>query len=175
MGLYEWVLWRFAPLHDDPVPGQVAQAAWCGTIDPRMLRFFELTRPDWTGPVRGPLWCAMTWLRPAIAAGDDYPLEIDDALQYLTRLAMHVLPEPARFERWLRAVLLRLAALFPAVPNDPFDDLFGEEVRRRRGPPIARDALDPDVTYDLGSGAPWSAALLAQADPSANPYLASRP
>lgn len=171
VGLYEWVMWRFAPLHDDPAPMQLAEAAWCATVDSRYIDFFELSRHEWIGPVFGPLWCAITWLRPAVAVGDDYPGEIGDALQYLSRLAFHVLPEPVRFERWLHATLTRLTVLFPFVPDDPFDDLFNEDVRRRRGPLISRDVLDSSTPYDPVKGIEWSNALLAQADPDANPFL----
>lgn len=175
VGLYEWVMWRFADLHDDPAPMQVAEAAWLSTIDPRFIDFFELTREDWRGPIRGPLWCAITWLRPAVAEGDDKPEEIDDALQYLTRLALHVLPDPAQLESWLRTVLPRLEALYPYARDDPFQDLFAEEVARRRGPLVGRDVLDPRIAYTPAMAADWSVALQKQADPSRNPFLAVAP
>jgi hypothetical protein len=171
VGLYEWIMWRFDAFVDDPVPRQVLEAAWCATVDPSRIALFELARREWLGPVRGPLWCAVTWLRPAVASGDDFPFEIEDALQYLTRLAVHVCPWRDPFEQWLRDVLTRLTALFPFVPDDPFDDLFSEETARRRGTLIARSVLDTTHAYDIGEGARWSAALLRQANAASNPFL----
>jgi len=136
--------------------------------------FFELTREEWFGPVHGPLWCAITWLRPAVAEGDYRLAEVADALQYLTRLALHVLPEPARFESWLRVVLARLAKLFPVQPEDPFADLFDVDLGKRRRELIARDVLDPALPYTPDMGRTWTEALLAGADPASNPFLARK-
>ena len=77
--------------------------------------WFELDRDEWTGPIRGPLWCAVTWLQPALTRGDEEPEQIADALDYLTRLGLHVVPQPERLAAWLRAVLPRLATHSP--PN----------------------------------------------------------
>jgi hypothetical protein len=174
VGLYEWLVWRFAEVCDDPAPVQIIEAAWCGTVDPRFLTFFELDRNAWLGPIRGPLWCAITWLRPAITDGDEQPDEIDDALQYLTRLSLHVLPNPGPFVRWLRGVLERFARLFPRVPDDPFDDIFSQEPGRRRGTLIGRGALDLAMPYPIEMGEPWAMALLASIDAQRNPYVARR-
>lgn len=173
VGLYEWVVWRFEGLHDDPAPYEVLEAAWHGTMDPRNLAFFELSRGDWIGPVRGPLWCAITWLRPALAVGDHQPGEVADALQYLTRLAAHVLPNAAPFQAWLDSTLTRFKQLFPQLPDDPFDDLFDRHIGRRRGPPISRDALDPAHPYTEQAAAEWAQGMRAalQIRPTM-PYIA---
>src|SRR3954452_3183060 len=62
VGVYEWIVWRFDGLHQRTEPAEILEAAWCGTVDPRYLKFFELTREEWVGPVEGPLWCAFTYL-----------------------------------------------------------------------------------------------------------------
>jgi len=49
VGLYEWIIWRFEGMHTRPEPMEILQATWCATIDPRYLRYFELTRPEWLG------------------------------------------------------------------------------------------------------------------------------
>lgn len=108
------------------------------------MDYLELDRRGWLGPVRGPLWCATTWLLPMVFFSDEEPEEWRSGLDYLIRLARHVLPFPAPFERWLNASLIRLAGLYPAPPEDLFEDLFGEHEEERRGPPVPREALDPD-------------------------------
>jgi hypothetical protein len=173
VGLYEWVRWRFDGLHADPVPAQIAEAAWCATVDPRYMTWFELDRAAWSGPVGGPLWCAATWLHPALTQGDERPQEIADGLDYLTRLAQHVVPQPERLDAWLKAVLPRLAALFPATAPELFEDLFERRTGERRGPLIGPQALDPTTPYDAGAGRASVATLLARAHPGDNPFLAS--
>ena len=134
VALYEWVVWRLAEVCDDLAPVQIIEAVWCGTVDPRYPAFFELDREDWLGPIRGICRCAITWLRPLVADGDDQPDQIDDAPQYLTRLALHVLPGTRCLRTVAAGVLERLARLFPYEPPDPFDDIF----RKSRGRRAAR-------------------------------------
>lgn len=173
VGLYEWVRWRMDGLHADPVPAQVAQAAWCATVDPRYMTWFELDRNAWSGPVGGPLWCAITWLRPALMEGDEAPEEIADGLDYLVRLAHHVLPQPERLDAWLKVVLARLATLFPAEAPELFEDLFEHRIGERRGALIGPQALDPTMPYDPAAGRYAVAALLARARDSSNPFLST--
>lgn len=175
IALYEWVVWRFDGLHDDPAPRQFLQAAWCASVDPRTIRFFELERNAWIGPVRGPLWCAITWLRAALADGDAKPVEVIDGLQYLTRLALHVVPEPARLQDWLDAVLPRLRCHHPYRPDDPFADLLGRRIGEHRGTLVGREVFDPCMPYDADAGARWMAAWLSAARTAANPFLATNP
>ena len=83
VALYEWTLARFSLVSADPLPSQVAEAAWCATIDARYLKYVELERRKWLGPVRGPLWCAVTWLLPMMSFGDDRPEEVESGLSFL--------------------------------------------------------------------------------------------
>lgn len=92
MALTEWIVWRFDGLHGRTQPAAFLEAAWCATADPRYMRFFEAPRADWMGPVEGPLWCAMTRLRHALAKGVGFPRDLDDGLSYLARLAAYVQP-----------------------------------------------------------------------------------
>jgi hypothetical protein len=173
VGLYEWVRWRFEGLHADPRPGLVAEAAWCATLDPRYMVWFELDRDEWTGPIRGPLWCAVTWLQPALTRGDEEPEQIADALDYLTRLGLHVVPEPERLAAWLRAVLPRLATHFPAEPEEPFEDPFEEHTGERRGALVGPQALDPSIPYDSHAARTAFVDLLAMVRRANNPFIAT--
>src|SRR5262245_61289057 len=47
VGQYEWIVWRFEDLHQRAEVTQILEAAWCGTVDPRYLAFFELSREQW--------------------------------------------------------------------------------------------------------------------------------
>jgi len=172
IALYEWVMWRFDGLHDDPAPRQFLQAAWCASVDPRTIRFFELERNAWIGPVRGPLWCAITWLRAALADGDAKPAETIDGLQYLTRLALHTVPQPALLQQWLAAVLPRLLRHHPHRPDDLFADLLGRRIGAHRGTLVGRDVFDPGLSYDLPGADHWIEELLYQSRATSNPYLA---
>ncbi len=171
IGMYEWALGRFRSLSDDPAPFQIAEAAWCGNVDRRYMEFWEFDRRQWIGPVRGPLWCAMTWLIPAVLAGEDDPEELESGVSYLYRLAMHVLPTQQPFLDWLEPTLTRLSALFPAGPEDPFEDLFKEREEERRGPFVPREALDQNFPFELSMTHTLVDQFLRNADYRTNPFL----
>lgn len=147
IGMYEWIVWRFQSLSEDATPFQVAEAAWCANIDQRYMEYSEFDREDWLGPVRGPLWCAMTWLIPMVLLSDDNSDELESGLLYLPTLAMHVMPRPAVFQKWLDTSVERLVALYPAPSEDPFQDLFGENKEERCGPFVPSEALDPEFPF----------------------------
>jgi hypothetical protein len=111
------------------------------------MEYIELDRQDWRGPIRGPIWCAATWLLPAIYFSDDQPEEWESGAIYLSRLAQHVLPDPSVFERWLGVTVERLVSFYSLPPPDRFDDLFGEHEEERRGPLVAREATEPTFPY----------------------------
>lgn len=171
IALFEWTVWRFEGLHEDPVPQQFLVAAWCASADPRWMPFFELERDAWLGPVRGPLWCGITWLRAAVCDGDRKPYEVVDGLQYLHRLAMHVAPRPEHLVRWLGATLPRLQARHPHVPDDPFTDLLGRRLGDHRGPVVVRDEFDPFLSEDALPGPGWLSDLVRTARQAGNPFV----
>lgn len=173
MGLYEWIVWRFEGLHERAEPLQIAQTGWCATVDPRYMLFFELVREEWRGPVEGPLWCAATWLQPAMSQGHLFPRGVYDALSFLTRLGLHVLPNIYRFQAWLQVVLDRLVQMYPLTPDNLFEDLFDRRVSQRLGPLIGRNVLDPDKEPDVQEGVNFLAQTLRIARDTRNPFLAS--
>jgi hypothetical protein len=104
---------------------------------------------------------------------DDDPEEWRPAMLYLPPLAMHVLPEPERFEAWMFACAERLVNLYPAPADDPFDDLFGERCHERRGPLVAREALDPQYNYRPETAERLIDDFLRSVDFVNNPFLNS--
>jgi hypothetical protein len=171
VALYEWILGRFDGYIDSPEPFQVAEALWCAVADHRYALYWEYPREEWMGPVRGPLWCGMTWLFPAVLSVDDAAAQCHDGLVYLTRLALHVLPRREAFERWLQACVDRLSTHHRATPDDPFDDLFNRRFEQRRGLPVARETFDLDRAYDTLEASAFMSRFLAQAQASGNPLL----
>lgn len=173
VALTEWIVWRFDGLHDSTQPTAFLEAAWCATADPRYLRFFELTRADWLGPVKGPLWCAITHLRHAIAVGVDFPRDLYDGLSYLARLATYVQPTPGPLQAWLPPVVERLEATFPVTPEDPLADLFSRNPSSRMGPCVARELFDPAEPLRDGAGKRFLQDALDTARRENNPFLAT--
>jgi len=173
MGLYEWTVWRFEGLDTRPEPLQIADAGWCAVADPRYLKFYELTRTEWLGPIEGPLWCAAMWLQPAMSRGYAFPKDLYDAISFLTRLAIHVLPRRDGFEAWLDVILKRLVQVFPEAPEEPFRDVFDRHVGRRLGPYIGRNVLNPAGTFDPEESVRFLAQTLRQASVAGNPFLSS--
>src|SRR5262249_38292927 len=80
IGMYEWVIWRFHSLSNDPLPYQVAEASWCANVHRAYMKYVELDRDKWLGPIRGPLWCGITWVLPMIFFSDDKPEEWESGI-----------------------------------------------------------------------------------------------
>lgn len=172
IGLYEWIVFRFSAVSSDPLPHQVAEAAWCACASRENMDYVEFERAEWLGPVRGPLWCATTWLLSMVFFSDEANDEWEAGIDYLTRLARHVMTDTAPLQAWLDKVLPRLQAAHPAQPDDPFDDLFNEHEERRRGPPVPRETIDPDRTVTADAAPGLIQRLLDRARADRNPFLA---
>ena len=87
---------------------------------------------------------------------------------------MHVLPETELFQQWLNIVVNRLVKFHPAPEDDPFEDLFdNEHEEERRGPLIAREALDPSFDYHPDQASELLDNFLRNVDHTANPFLRS--
>ena len=173
IGVYEWIIARFRRVSDDPGPADLAEAAWCGCVDRRYLLETEFTREEWLGPIRGPLWCAATWLVPMVLAGEADPEEVDSGLAYLPRLALHVLPDATPFMGWLEAAVARMVRFYPLPSVDPFEDLFGEREEGRRGPLVPQEVLDPGYGFRPEDATMLVEQFLRSVDPRRNPYLRS--
>ncbi|MBI5255978.1 MAG: hypothetical protein HY855_05730 [Burkholderiales bacterium] len=169
--LFEVVACRFAPLEADPYPAQLAEAAWCSLADRRLLHYDERPRHQWIGPVRGPLWCAMAWLTPALLFADDDEAEWISAVTYLTRLSHHVVPARAALKDWMLGSIERLATHHPPVTVGPLDDLFGRHAEWRRGPYVGPEAFELDRPYDPAQAPDALVALLGAARHAHNPLL----
>jgi hypothetical protein len=173
IGIYEWIIWRFRSVSEDPAPYQIAEAAWCGNVHRQYMKYDELDREEWVGPIRGPLWCAVTWLIPMVLSGDNDPEECESGLAFLPTLAVHVLPKPEAFEGWLDKRIERLVKFYSVAPEDPFEDLFSEQEEERRGPLAAPEVLDPAFDYKPEMVKALLAKYLQGVDYRGNPFLHS--
>ena len=174
IGIYEWIIWRYHSLSDDPIPFQLAESAWCANVNNEYGEYIELDRDEYAGPVKAPLWCAVTWLLPMVHFSDNDDNEWQDGIDFLARLAMHILPETKPFEQWLNTVVDRLMKMHPAPEDDPFEDLFDDEhIEERRGPLVAREALDPSFDYHPDQAPALLDNFLRSIDHSKNPFLRS--
>jgi len=173
VGLYEWIVWRLDGLHTREEPRQVLEAAWCAIVDPRYLAYFDLARTEWVGPVEGPLWCAMAYLRHGLPRGYDLEGDLYDAMELLYLLAMHVAPKPGSVQGWLAPILDRLVQNYPVQPEDDYEDLFGHRIGEHLGPLIGRDALDPRLALDPERDRQFLMEVLAAARDTENPFLAT--
>src|SRR5262245_7101342 len=125
----EWVVYRFAPLSDDPHPRQLLEAAWASGADWRYQAetWESVTRNQpWQGPVRGPLGAAMAAL--------DYQLElgrlggdVSVGARWISNIARHVVPVVGQFREWRDAAATRLIDLYPRSAEDPIGDAVPQE------------------------------------------------
>jgi hypothetical protein len=159
----EWIVHRYEPLSDDPLPLQNLEAAWANIVD-----FYYcgavwedyVDESDWTGPVRRPLYIAMLRVDYALQAiiSDGDP-EIRGT--WISSLANYVLADPKPYVSWRRRILERLEALYPMDPADKLGDV------------VPREALDPDYDFRLDQTEPLVSRFLSGLHPAANPFLNS--
>ncbi|MCL1919428.1 MAG: hypothetical protein FWG14_14235 [Peptococcaceae bacterium] len=146
IGVHEWIIWRYHHLSDDVRPFQIAEAAWCGNIESDYMIYYELPLGE-RGPIQSVLFNSMVCVGKVLKYTAEYKGEWADSLGYLVSMAMHILPDPKPFEEWLECVTDRLVLLYPAPEDDPYEDIFNDHEEERRGPLVAREALDPSFDY----------------------------
>jgi len=173
IGVYEWVIWRYRLLYNEPTPVQIVEASWCAAIDRRYIQYIELVRSEYTGPIKGPLWVASMNLVDMFYETPEGKNQWRVSIHYLSRIAMHVLPKPEIFEQWLNAVTDRLVNMYPAPEDDPFEDIFNDHEEERRGPLVAREALDPAFDYHPDQAPQLLDQFLRSVDYKNNPFLRS--
>jgi len=172
IGVYEWVIWRYHRLSDDLRPFQIAEAAWCGNIKSAYIVAYELDHDEFC-PVSGILFDAMVSIGTVLNYTAEDPREWRNELAYLVAMAMHVLPDTKPFENWLETITDRLLILYPAPIDDPYEDIFNDHEEERRGPIVAREALDPSFDYHPEQAPMLLEQFLRGVDYTKNPFLRS--
>ena len=174
IGIYEWIVWRYNKISEkSEVVFYIAEAEWCASISPLYVEYIELNRKEYLGPVDGPLWCAATMVSSMTEYGPDEDEDCDACIAYLIQLAMHVLPDTKIFEQWLDAAIKRLMKDYPQQEEDPFENLFEEDKEERKGPLVAREALDPSFDYHPDQAPRLLDQFLRSVDYKNNPFLRS--
>jgi hypothetical protein len=156
IGITEWIVYRFSTLSDDPMPPVYLEAAWAGLINWDSMNVKHGAKlKDWKGPVRRPLFLAIRTLKESLemASKGSFPAEWT---VYLYFLALHVLPDPKPFRKWLDFALTRMATHFAG------DDM---------GAPVPREALDPDFDFKPEQASELLDAYLRAVSAAKNPYL----
>lgn len=171
IGIYQWIIWRFQAALSDQTPFQIAEASWCANVFQGYMRYDELDRKDWLGPVRGPLWAAMTWLQPLVLFSAENPDEMESGLSYLVRLAVHVLPNALPFQNWLERCAQRFIVCYPAATEDPLTSLFGENQENQRGKLVPSEMLDLDFDFKPELAGIQIDRFLRRVDYIGNPFL----
>jgi len=173
IGIYEWIIWRYHLLYDELTPVQISEASWWAAIDKQYIQYIELVRSKYTGPIKGPLWVASMNLVDMFYLTPEGKNQWRVSIHYLSRTAMHVLPETKFFEQWLDRATDRLVNMYPALEDDPFEDLFNDHEEERRGPLVAREVLDPSFDYHPDQAPALLDNFLRNVDHTKNPFLRS--
>jgi hypothetical protein len=162
IGVVEWIIWRLSRHLPDETPFQAVQAAWAGNTDWRYLKTLDV--PDWENeldePIGAPLTLAFNLLTEIfIQARRVKPLSQHAAP--LLEIPIKIISNPEPYKEWRRFSIQRLTVLCPMRPED------------RLGPPVPREALDPEFNYLPEMAKQLLTAFLRTCDYRKNPYLNS--
>jgi hypothetical protein len=164
-GIAEWVAWRLKEHCTEPVLFQKIEAVWAGVIDwhymqPRDAPSHSLEKSDFQGPARGPIRLAVQFLTAAADAARRGK-EPSPHTGCLGKLATHVLKKSKSYQDWLKVVVERLKAMYTVQVGQVF------------GPPVPREALDPEIDFKPEDTNRYLAAFLETLNPKENPFLRS--
>lgn len=177
--LGEWIVQRFAGLHDDSEHVQVNEAMWAASVDIRYLRRDAMTfAADSVSPIHGPLQLSKTNAREI---ADLYFKAAFGAVRYTigsVHLVRYVLTDSKPFDAWFKAVVTRL----PDLSKPSARTAGGFDVARKKteprgvpndifGSPIPREAFDPKFDPASGDMASLIDAMLARISSQPNPFL----
>jgi hypothetical protein len=158
----EWIVYRFEDLVTDEqsvLPFHAIDTGWAQVVDP-LYGIPWNPFDEWTGPVLGPIRRAMMLMQD----GADYlskRVEIARPCAKVLKVAEHVMSNRSAYKTWESQALDRLEALFGWNSEDPLGD------------PVPRQALDPDVNFDVSQIGPLVREYLSQLNPEENALLAS--
>jgi len=155
-----WIVYRFGRLSDDPSPGQHLEAAWAQVVHFHYSVHEDINPNEWSGPVRGPLGTAIRRVKFAIQQAEacgDPPWRAGRAW----KLAQHVISDPVPYRTWCDQIMTRLQKLYP---------LNSEE---KLGEVVPREALDPDLDFQIEQTELLVNRFLRGLNYRANPFLNS--
>lgn len=162
-GFAEWIAFRLKPFCSDPLLFHKIEAIYAGIVDWRYMSSQALpSRRDYLGATRAPLWEAAKLIDKMVDLTKRKQFATPESV-CLSFLALHVIPNPKPFKDWRRFAIGRLTTLYPLDRDIPL------------GPPVPRDALNPDLDYKPEMAHQLLSKFLKSLDPRTNPYLRSAP
>jgi hypothetical protein len=163
IGTAEWIVHRFSTLCDDALPIQYLEAAWAQIVHWRYGAFTwegYTEKDEWAGPVKRPLWVAMTDVRFAISqAEEDGNPSLGAA--WIANLAQYLMTDLTPYEKWRDRIMKRLEALYPRDPEETLGEV------------VPREALDPDFDFNVEQTETLINQFLSRLDYRSNPFLNS--
>jgi len=162
-GCAEWIAWRLSRDFTSSILLDYIEAVRAGIVDWKYLRprsevpDAPYLLKDWTGPVRGPIIMTCNGLDQVIRGAKKGRIPgLSSTL--LSELALYLMPDERPFKDWRRFAVRRLAEFYPATET-------------AIGPPVPREALDPDVEFDPSLAPEYIERFIKSLDPERNPFL----
>jgi hypothetical protein len=160
-GFAEWIAWRLSKVCPEGVLFEAIEAVWAGIIDWHYLKpLRSLDWESWQGPSRGPICAAFNLLSNVIDIAERDQSPSPECL-CLSQLVLHVIPKAKPFKDWRRRTIQRLSQVYPL----DIDNILG--------PPVPREALDPDFDFKPETADKLLSNFLKKLDHSKNPFLRS--
>jgi hypothetical protein len=164
-GFAEWVAWRLKNYCDDRVLFLKIEAMWLAVVDWRYMHLPDaperkVFKKDWQGADRGPVYVAFKLLDEVF---DSVSREQASSpyVGCLAQLVLHIIGKPKPFSDWYRLIVARFAKLYPATRKDMV------------GPPVPREALDPELDFKAAMTNELLAEFLGSLDYKNNRFLRS--
>ena len=169
IAIAEWILARYESMDNDPEPGQFLEAAWAANIDIEYAGEIDIVDSEWTGPIRGPVSMALTFVLDAIFAEESSPNSAFNPA-WAACFARHVLPDVSAFNSWFDFCLTRLEPLYPAPAEEDLD-WFDE--KNNLGELVPLEVFEPGSAFDSTTAPALINRFLSRLDPELNPFLRS--
>ncbi len=169
IAIAEWILARYKGMDNDPEPEQFLEAAWAANIHKEYAWEIEIIDAEWTGPIRGPISMALTFVLDAIFA-DDADLNSAFNPAWAACFARHILPDVSVFNIWFEFSLTRIEQLYPA-PLEKDLDWFDET--ENLGKPVPIEVFDQNNVFNPATTSQLLDRFLLNLNPEMNPFLRS--
>lgn len=154
----EWIVGRLESLFDDPLPNECLEGAWAQVVHFRYAVPWDPFDQEWTGPALGPIKRAMMWVRSVVQYAEEKG-NTARCCSRISKLAEHIMPDPAPYKNWRDRVMDRLEKLYPLDPEDRIGDV------------IPHEAMDPDFDFDPASTEALIKTFLGALDYDDNSFL----
>ena len=180
--LGEWMHYRFASLQDDQEFTLLNEAIWAASIDFRYLNMEALvfSRND-TNPVNGPMQLSKLGIVRLCNAYYEVSFGVVRYASNAASLVNYVLPDNKQFQKWFKAVVVRLSneSTPPASISSNFSFEQKEMLPRGTlnevfGAPIPREVFNPSFDVEGKNRRILIDDMLVKIDRNDNKFLNSK-